>query len=243
MKIAYLFYGYARTHGQLINNYKTFLDCNNDVFIETYDTFYSIKDIDDINYTDIVTYTSEEYFRQTFSNIKYCNISRQNNVLLNQIIINNKLPKHNQIGQLVIRTLSMFTTIQKLINAKIKYEKLHNFKYDCCVILRLDLLFNSKLIIPSNLNKLSYPHFYSFNEHNKIEGTAKVFGTDKCLNDQIMICNSDICNKLKDIINMIPFYYHKRNIMINNETLIGYQLIFNNIDFSKEDFVTYKILR
>ena len=107
----------------------------------------------------------------------------------------------------------------------------------------MDLLFNSRLTIPSNLNKLSYPSFHSFDGNKRIEGAARVFGTDKCLNDQIMICNSTICDLLKDIIDKIPEYYHKYKIMINNETVIGYHLLLNHIHFSKEDFVTYKIYR
>jgi hypothetical protein len=107
----------------------------------------------------------------------------------------------------------------------------------------LDLIFNSPLIIPHNLNKLSYPQFHSFDGDHRSEGAAKVFGSDRCLNDQIMICNSDICNSIKDIICKIPEYHHHYGLMINNETLIGHHLLINRIDFSPEDFVTYKIFR
>ena len=243
MKIAYLFFGYARTHGQLIDNYKRFLDCNADVFIQTYDTFYSRKGIDDIYSTDTVTYTSEEFFKQTFNNIKHCNTDPQDNNILNEIIRHNNLPLKNEINQETIRTLSFFLTINRLIEAKIRHEAHYNMKYDCCVLLRLDLLFNSPLVIPSNLNKLSYPQFHDFNGDHRSEGAARVFSTDRCLNDQIMICNSDICNAIKDIICKIPECHHKYNIMINNETLIGFHLLHHNIHFSPEDFVTYRIHR
>jgi hypothetical protein len=140
MKIAYLFYGYARTHGQLIENYKKYLDCDNvDVFIKTYNTFYPISSVDDIHYTEIVTYTSEEYFKQTFKRIVYCNTDPQNNDKLNEIIRYNNLPLKNEINQQTIRTLSMFETIRVLIDAKIRHEEFHNMKYDCCVLFRFNI--------------------------------------------------------------------------------------------------------
>jgi len=146
------------------------------------------------------------------------------------------LPEKNFINQDVYRIFAIQNNIQKVINAK--------KQYDCVILTRLDLCLNSKLIIPEDLNKVTFPigEGYYPNMKRKI-GCAKVFGSNYSLNDQLLISNSEIMNNLANIYDIIPKYYNLNSEYLNNETLIGQYCLLNNIAFSQQDIINYLIFR
>jgi hypothetical protein len=245
MRIAILFIGYARTFGQLKENYKNYFPCHSDVFMQIYDTFYATPDLDKVCAVNIenATYTNKQYFEDVFPNIVYFDNPKFNANAMRDIVKKNKLPPINGVNQECYRTFAMFSNLKKIINAKNNYEKKHKFKYDCVIITRLDLRLDSLLAIPKNLSCLSFPvgEGYFPNGERRM-GCAPVFGTKVGLNDQIMICNSDIANILGKIFDNI-IKYSKEGIMINNETLIGQHCIKNKIKFGPVDIIKYMIWR
>jgi hypothetical protein len=243
MKIAILFIGYARTFEQLKDNYIKYFPCHADVFIQTYDTFYAIPTLDTICSSNNVTYTNIDTFKSVFPNIKYFSNPMFNANKMKNTVIKHKIPIKNDINQETYRSFATFTNLKNVILAKSNFEKKNNFKYDCVIITRLDLKLDTPLIIPRNLNKLYFPIGEGYFENNKRRiGCAKIFGTNKTLNDQIMITKSAICDKLFDIVDKIPTYY-KEKIMVNNETLIGFHCLKKKIVFEPYDMITYSIFR
>lgn len=246
MRTAILFYGYARTFGQLIGEYKLAIPPNADIFIQTYDTFYAVKSSDHILSSDFITYTTLEYFRPAFGDrIKYFANPSFDDKRLKKLVADKNIPEVNSINQHAFRTYAFFENMKKVIEAKQAYEKQHNFTYDAVILTRLDLILNSKLLIPEDLTKLSYPMGTGYwpNFKRKI-GAAAVFGTNplQCLNDQILIANSPIIDKIAEIFDKIHDYY-KEGILINNETLVGMHMNKCGIKFSPDDFVSYVIFR
>jgi hypothetical protein len=243
MKIAILFVGYARTFGQLKDLYKKHFPCDADVFMQIYDTFYALPHLDKVCATNDVSYTNINYFKDVFPNIVHFDNPKFDADYYKNIVQYNKLPVITSINQEPYRTFSFFDNIKKAINAKRDHELKNNFKYDYIIITRLDLRLDSILMLPFNTNQLTYPigEGYYPNGDRKI-GCAAVFGTQSHLNDQLMICNSDIANKIGNIYDNIVGY-HRENIMINNETLIGTHCLKNKIEFGSMDIIKYTILR
>jgi hypothetical protein len=246
MKIAVVFYGYARTIGQLINEYRMAIPKNSDIFIYTYDTFYPRSHEDIHTTTDNVTHTSLEYFENIFGKqaIKLFRTRKYNKDQYIKFINDNHLPQSNFARQITHRTCATFDSIRLAINLKKEYEASRNFKYDCVILTRLDLQFKTPIIIPSNLNKLSYPIGEGwFPDGKRKLGAACVYGTKSHFNDQIIIGKSDLVDKIGEIFDNIIKMNKEHKIEINNETLIGWYCILNKINYSSEDICTYQILR
>ncbi len=245
MRIAVLFYGYARTIGQLIKEYNLSLPPTADIFIQTYNTFYAEPQKDPVYNTSNITYTSRDYFDKIFKNkIRGFDITQYDPSFYKDIIKQNEIPETNFARQHTHRVFAMFNNIKKVVQMKTEYENLNKFKYDAVILTRLDLCFNSPIIIPSDLNKLSYPMGEGyFPNHKRKYGAAKVFGSDRFLNDQILIAKSSIIDQIGTIYNNIVKYNKEFKIEINPETLVGWFCIKNNIKFSEENICSYIIFR
>lgn len=243
MKIAILFYGYARTFCQLKELYKNHFPKDADVFIQTYETFYAKPENETVNSCDFVTYTTKDVFDDTFNNIVYFDNPVFSPEYAHNIVKQYKLNEKNEINQYNFRTFCLLQNIKKVINAKKNYEAKNNFIYDCVILTRLDLKLYSPIIIPHNLNKIYFPIGEGFFPDGKRKiGCAAVFGTKKCFNDQIIVGNSKNINILESTYDKI-INYHYQNIMINTETLLGIHCMKNNVNFEPYDICTYEIFR
>jgi hypothetical protein len=243
MRICICFFGYSRTILAIADRYIKFLP-DADIFIQTYNTFYAEPHKDKISTAQKTEYVTRDKLEKIFKpdKIKYFANPEFNDQYYRKLVKDYDMPEITKINQNSYRILACMDNIRKVIEAKEKYEKNNNFVYDCVILTRLDLRFDTMLKIPSNLNKVTYPVGEGYKDGKRKFGIARVWGTEKNLNDQIMIGNSKIMNLYKDIFNNIPIYF-KEGIFINNETIIGTHLIKNNIEFSAEDIVSYEICR
>lgn len=244
IRIAILFYGYARTFDQLAHNYIRILPKDSDIFINTYDTYYSTVDGDAINSNEIVTYTDEQRFKQVFGNrlrkfVKnpYCHDK------FTKLIKHYEIEEINSVNQKTYRTYAFFNSMNQVIKLKQEYEIENNFKYDCVILTRLDLKIMDRIVIPQNLNKLNCADGEGYVNGIRRTDLAQVYGTNRKLNDQILIGNSKIIDELKNIYYLISYYNKIKNIMVNNETLLGWHCQLNGIDFTPCYICEYKILR
>lgn len=242
MKIATIFYGYARTFGQLKETYKTAIP-KSDVFIYIYDTFYARTHEEEKSIapkTDNVTFTFKEYFSDVFDIKKFETRKYDIEAYRNIVKINN-LPDISFGNLKTHRTFAMIDSIKLAINLKKDYESEYKFEYDCVILTRLDLKFTTPIIIPNNLNKLTHPigEGWHTNGERKI-GLASICGNRHRFNDQVMIGSSKI---IDTFLNIDILKMYNKGIEINPETIIGWHCIFNDIDFSAEDICTYGILR
>ena len=153
--------------------------------------------------------------------------------------------KKNKFNQETWRSYSMFFHIKRVLEMMESYEMQMNIKYDKVILTRLDLFIYNKVKLKKLSNEIVYfPIGEGFDEENKRRfGAAPIDKTDKTLNDQFLIGNRDHIIKLKDIYDNIKDFVHKNKIELNNETLIGYQFIQNNIQFEPKDIILYKLYR
>ena len=246
MKIAILFYGYARTIGQLIHEYRISLPKNADIFIQTNHTFYAEPCHDTIMATPNITFTSRQYFENIFgaTNIKGYQSVVYNPDKYKKFITDNNLPTTNFANQQTYRILPFFDNVRMVINMKKDYENKNNFKYDAIILTRLDLCLNSQIIIPNNLNKISFPNGEGYYPNFKRKyGAACVHGTDKKFNDQIIIGKSELIDVFSNLYDNVIYLCKERNIEFNSETLFGHFMMINGIEFSEENICSYVIFR
>lgn len=241
MRIAICFYGLARSFRSLKDKYLRYLPDDADIFIKTYGHFYEGDNEDSTE--NAVT---EKHFRDVFGdrlkNFSKCRMSKY--IRESSFVVEvNKIAKMNWVGQHTHRIVSMMRLIKHVVNAKRHYERIHNFKYDCVILTRLDLDFACPLYIPPDLSKVYCPSGEGYKpDGSRKFGCAGVAGTDKQLNDQILISNSDNINIIGKIYDMIA-KFHLDRIPINAETLIGHMLIRHNVRFEPTDIMTYIIKR
>lgn len=102
---------------------------------------------------------------------------------------------------------SMFYSIMKCNDLKIKYEKDNNFKYDCVIRARFDYNLNTKI----DVSKLDLNNIYVNNgcTHEKL-----------CVNDHIAISNSDNIDYYSDVFNNIDNIYNEGS-RYNPEVILG----------------------
>jgi len=245
MRGAVLFYGFARTFRNVMFKYKDNFALNNeDIFINIYDTYYP-DDRDKVYTNGIVENVDPKIFYDIFGDkIKHIMLHKYSSQAFIDIVESNNMPPMNNINQWHFRSLSFFFSIKCVIDFKTIYENTHGFKYDYVILTRLDLEINSKFIIPYNLDKISFPigEGYFPNGERRI-GSLIVTGTNKNINDQILVGRSYMFDILSTLF-LNAINYHKTNsIPFINEMLIGWHFIFNNIDFSAEDLCSYRICK
>lgn len=102
---------------------------------------------------------------------------------------------------------SMFCSIMKCNDLKIKYEKDNNFKYDCVIRARFDYNLNTKI----DVSKLDLNNIYVNNgcTHEQL-----------CINDHIAISNSDNIDYYSDVFNNIDNIYNEGS-RYNPEVILG----------------------
>ena len=102
---------------------------------------------------------------------------------------------------------SMFYSIMKCNDLKLKYEQDNNFKYDCVIRARFDYNLNTKI----DVSKLDLNNIYVNNgcTHENL-----------CVNDHISISNSDNIDYYSDVFNNIDNIYNKGS-RYNPEVILG----------------------
>jgi len=129
------------------------------------------------------------------------------------IDFNDKVDKYDEERVLgvyprIIKTShSMFYSIMKCNDLKLKYEQYNNFKYDCVVRARFDYNLNTKI----DVSKLDLNNIYVNNgcTHEKL-----------CVNDHIAISNSDNIDYYSDVFNNIDNIYNEGS-RYNPEVILG----------------------
>jgi hypothetical protein len=143
----------------------------------------------------------------------------------------NLIPQFNKIDIRSSRFYSSYYKIFSCKDLKASYEKIHNFKYDICMRIRLDCFILNKFIIPNTIkdNEVFMPFF------------ANQGG----VNDQIWYANSETYDKICDL------YYniHHLSQYLNNspENILNIYLRLMNINVelvgeNYNNFIIYKYI-
>jgi hypothetical protein len=227
MKVALMTYGYMRSFAQTISSLKEHLiiPYDTDVFISTYETFYGRKERDPHN-------SLENPGNLTVDQLQFPLYPHLKDLLLEWHDIDHykrevdrmKLPEKNFMGAFTFRSLSMMDSIRKVIGLRKKYEQANHIKYDIVILARPDLIIAKFDIKNLDMNIVN----------GSISHQAPVLGSEYMFGDHMLISKSeniDIFSSLYDNIEKL----YKQGITINNETLMCYHLLQNNIKFDKTD--------
>lgn len=235
-KICVCFYGFLRsfhqTHSSLKHNIIS--KYNTDVFICAPSTFYGDIKSDSINSCENPKVVDEQYLTYScYGNLKKCQIIENNISIYKNKVKESGIPEKNFLQALTWRSYSMFDYIRKVLELKKSYEQENNIKYDITILVRPDLQIAKNLELDKlDLNKL----------HHSISHAAPVYGTDKKFGDHLLVSKSENIDKFISLYDNVENYY-KQGITINNETLMGFHLLKNNIEWEKSDFVLHGVIR
>lgn len=247
-KIAVCFYGFLRTNKLIYNNLLlNFINpLSPDVFICCPNVFFSLNSYDNIRGQDNPEIVDNKYLYSVFGKkLKTTKIIDPNPQKFKDAVIRKKLPEIERIiidegteyawewTGFTYRSLSMFYQFREVLQLATNYENLMKSKYDTIILMRPDLDIKSKTDISGlDLNKV-----YSSGSH-----IAPIVGTNRQIGDHLLISKRDNILKLKTLYEDIE-KYHREGIRMNNETLIGWHFIKNNIEFEYNNFCDHLLLR
>jgi hypothetical protein len=248
MKTAICFYGMLRTNKAVSSSIRRNLiePLNGDVFICCPDVFFSVLAKDPIRSQPNPEKVSANYLSGAFGpTLKGHHIINNDPDIYKRIVGEKNLPETETLiieegnpnqwtwtGH-TYRSLSMFYQIKQTIELMEGYEEREGIKYDCVILLRPDLDIKNLTVI----DHLDLNFLYTSGNH-----LAPIIGTDKRIGDHLLVSKRDNILKLKTLYDDIG-NYHLEGIKINNETLIGWHLIKNDVEFLFDKFSDHIIER
>lgn len=235
-KICICFYGFLRSFEQTKTSLKNNViePYQPDIFISTFNTFYGKSANDPFHSQENPQNINDEYLNNNFHPyLKGYQIHENNVDFYKHQVASQNLPERNWQGFFTWRSFSMFHSIANVLNMKTKYEQDNNIKYDITILARPDL----EIAKTMNLDNLDMSKL-----HHSLSHAAPVFGTDKLFGDHFLVSNSKNIDTFKNLYDQIANYY-LQGIALNNETLMGFHLLKNNIIWEKSDFVLHGVIR
>jgi len=114
---------------------------------------------------------------------------------------------------------SMFYSIKKSNELKLKYETENNFKYDCVIKSRFDVILRDKLdVISYDLSYINSPD---------------VCGNPNVISDWFNFSNSHNMDNLSFLHNQMPIYEHQGVMITSGEELITHHLRMRQMNYKK----------
>jgi len=242
MRIALCFFGYARTYPHVQDTYRKLFAGGHDVdaFITIPDTLFAKCEDDEINYSKDVGDVDRNTFEPVFGDaLKVCEFYKQDIARFHEHAVATGKPLMNPVNQHTWRVYACYDSMRKSLEAQQAYAATHGIVYDYVMMMRLDLHIQRidwGKLVPSIV---AYPATATLERH---PGAARVFGTDKCFNDQFFGGTPQHMNVVLGAYGNIRSMAD-RGIMINSETMLGYCFIDSRIPIGPIDFVTYVIRR
>jgi hypothetical protein len=236
LKVAVCFFGLFRSFDRTKETIKTnFLDIYNpDVFLYSPNTFYAKNNQDPLNGQDNPVPLTEDYVKNFFGDkLKDFVIWDLDPNIFIQQVQKNRMPEKNNIGQWAWRSYSMFHHIKKSLELRQNYERNNNIKYDVVILMRPDIELGKRMELEGlNLNKINH----------SVSHAASVFGFNILFGDHLLAAKPNVVDIFCSLYDRIGDYY-RTGITLNNETLMGYHLIKNKIEWHKSDFVGHGVVR
>ena len=245
-KIAVILRGMTRNFGELKEAFLKYLPDTADIFVETYDQLFQ-----DSTTMQVTRETYESVFGERLKYFHTEDIHSATQQVVRHMDLHKlphiiELPLPNKMKQSTTSTMSQLRKISMALQALLNYEQQHGFNYEIVILTRPDVVLCTNFTLPTQdqlaSNMLYCPIGEGFwPDGSRRKGCAKVFGTNIGFNDQIIIGSSQNLRKFIGICDRVPDYSSRRNIILNPETLLGYDAWFNALDFIDQDFVTYEL--
>jgi hypothetical protein len=238
--IAVCFYGFLRSHKGCIERWKENVlePLNADIFICCPNIVYATPSTDSWASKENVEEVKSEYLYGIYGErLKGLQILNYNPEQFKKLVSYYGLPENNMWGgvahpnQFAWRIFSMFNHIRLSLELCNNYQIDSNIQYDNLILARPDLFIENRY----NLDILDPDIVYSSGDHQ-----ALVLNTDKWISDHLLISKQENIMKLSSIYENIA-NYHKEGIVLNQETLIGFHLMKNNIKFERSNFSQHHI--
>lgn len=236
LKICVCFYGFLRSFAQTQRSLKEhlILPYNADVFVCTPNTFFGRASQDPWNNRENPATVTNEYLQHAFyGNLKGASIFDHNVNIYKQEVIKNKIIEQNFMSAYSWRSFSMFDLIRKVLQMRQNHETDNGFKYDAVILSRPDIQIAKKVELENlDLNTL----------HHSISHAAPVYGTELMFGDHLLFSKRENIDSFISLYDRVSEYYNQ-GITMNNETLMGYHLLKNNVEWKRSDFVLHGVIR
>ena len=260
MKTAIIFYGFFRTfeycYDSMLEHVIYPLNC--DVFFNSPKNIY-LSEEDAKGQNNLVVPKINDIIG---SRLKHYEIRDYDYDFYKYKIQQAGIPEANDFTkQINPRVLSQLHSFQSSINTFNNFVNAHHIKYDLVIMCRTDMKFYKQFNIKSlDRSKLNCPlHFLvdfdneeikKFSDEEKKRLTcrtrthgASVHGFNRWLNDNILVASQNLMLNFNNVYDK-AIYYHKMNgVCFNNETILGYHMLSNNMDWCGTDFIIGELWR
>jgi hypothetical protein len=252
MKVACVFAGHFRTFSPFVcESFKSSImePLNADIYFSTFKTVFALpeNEVPEFHHIHAVSprLVGNDIIQFFGSRLKEYELRDQNSSFYKDIIAQHGLADKNFCNQYVWRTLSQVHSVEISMNLFRRYIEKHGLNYDLVILCRGDVKYYTRFD-PTvlDMDRVNYPtHAWHNGNMNVLLPEARPSDSlSKAFNDQVVVGSQRNMLALCDLSGK-TMEYVSSGVHFNTETLFGWHLGKNGIDWTGTNFITYELWR